>query len=265
MDELGRKLRAARESQGLTIEDIAARTKIGASTLRALEAGHLQDLPGDFYTRTFLRTYARELHLSPDEIVSEFDTLRQPSQPVAEAPSAPRRHAAAMADARSFEEPVYEERTPGRLIVGKSNLWAGGIFSALVLVVLVTVWRQVAVRAPEAGAVATTGVVEAAAAPAPAATSGRQEAPPPAKLAMEIRPTAEIWVAAKADGAPAIFKLLQAGDHVKVEAANELSFRIGNASAFEYSINGIPGKPVGGPGQVREFTITRDNVNTYRR
>ena len=262
MDELGRKLRAARESQGQTIEDIAARTKIGASKLRALEAGHLHLLPGDFYTRTFLRTYARELHLSPDDIVSEFDTLRQPSQPVVETT---RGHGSSMDDVRPYEEPVYEERTPGRLIVGKSNLWAGGIFSALVLVVLVTVWRQVAVRAPEAGAVATTGVVEAAAAPAPAATSGRQEAPPPAKLAMEIRPTAEIWVAAKADGAPAIFKLLQAGDHVKVEAANELSFRIGNASAFEYSINGVPGKPVGGPGQVREFTITRDNVNTYRR
>jgi transcriptional regulator with XRE-family HTH domain len=159
VDELGRKLRAARESQGLTIEDIAARTKIGAAKLRALEAGHFHVLPGDFYTRTFLRTYARELHLSPDDVVGEFDTLRKPSQPVVETQIAARERASAREDARAVDEPVYEERTIDRPIVGKSNLWAGGIFSALVLVVLVSVWRQAPGRAPEPGAVATTGVV----------------------------------------------------------------------------------------------------------
>ena len=263
MDELGRKLRAAREQQGLTIEEIAARTKIGAAKLRALEAGDLHNLPGDFYTRNFLRTYARELRLSPDDVVREFDTLRQPSQPEVEAAVAAR---TAEEDIPA-PEPVYQQRTDRRPIVGKSNLWAGGIFSALVLMVVMTVWRQATPnRSPEAGAIATSGVVEAAPAPAPApvATSGRQD-PAPGKLAIEVRPTADIWVAAKADGTTAVFRLLHAGERVTVEASNELAFRIGNASAFEYAINGVPGKSLGGPDQVREFTITRDNVGTYRR
>jgi hypothetical protein len=166
---------------------------------------------------------------------------------------------------RPVTEPVYQQRTDRRPIVGKSNLWAGGIFSALVLMVLVTVWRQATPnRSPEAGALGTSGVVEAAAAPAPVATSGKQDAPP-AKLAIEIRPTADIWVFAKADGTTAVFRLLHTGERVTVEASNELTFRIGNAAAFDYAINGVPGKPLGGPDQVREFTITRDNVSTYRR
>jgi cytoskeleton protein RodZ len=267
VDELGRKLRAAREKQGLTIEEIAARTKIGASKLRALEAGDLHLLPGDFYTRNFLRTYARELRLAPDDVVGEFDTLRQPSQPEIETPVGTRLAARTAEKDVTAAEPVYQQRTDRHPIVGKSNLWAGGIFSALVLMVLVTVWRQATPnQSPEAGALATAGVVEAAAAPAPApvATSGRRDAAP-GKLAIEIRPTADIWVSAKADGTAAIFRLLHSGERVTVEAANELAFRIGNASAFEYAINGVPGKPLGGPDQVREFTITRDNVRTYRR
>ena len=267
MDELGRKLRAAREKQGLTIEEIAARTKIGASKLRALEAGDLHLLPGDFYTRNFLRTYARELRLSPDDVVGEFDTLRQPSQPEIEAPAAAHRAAHSLEEANAVAEPVYQQRTDRRPIVGKSNLWAGGIFSALVLMVLVTVWRQATPnRSPEGGALATSGVVEAAPAPAaaPVATSGRQDAAP-GKLAIEIRPTADIWVSAKADGTPAVFRLLHSGERVNVEASKELVFRIGNAAAFDYSINGSPGKPLGGPDQVREFTITPDNISTYRR
>ena len=264
MDELGRKLRTARESQGQTIEEIAARTKIGAAKLRALEAGHLHLLPGDFYTRTFLRTYSKELGLSPDDVVREFDTLRQPSQPVVDETSAARGESRMTDDDLPVGEAVYQQRTQDRPIVGKSNLWAGGVFSALVLVVLVTVWRQAPGRTPDGGAVATAAVIEAAAPPVPVATSGRQEAPTQ-KLAIEIRPTAEIWVTAKADGTTAIYKLLKAGDRVNVEAANEVAFRIGNASAFAYSINGVPGKPVGGPGEVREFTITRDNAGTYRR
>jgi hypothetical protein len=59
--------------------------------------------------------------------------------------------------------------------------------------------------------------------------------------------------------------MLEAGEHVKVEARREMSFRIGNAAAFEYSINGRPGRPLGGAGDVREFQITGENYRTYGR
>ena len=50
-----------------------------------------------------------------------------------------------------------------------------------------------------------------------------------------------------------------------LEAQRELAFRIGNAAAFEYSINGVTGKPLGGPGEVKEFAITPANFRSYAR
>ncbi|HEV3485654.1 MAG TPA: hypothetical protein VG106_09620 [Vicinamibacterales bacterium] len=44
-----------------------------------------------------------------------------------------------------------------------------------------------------------------------------------------------------------------------------MSFRVGNAGAFQYSINGVQGRVLGQPGEVLEFQVTRDNVHTYQR
>jgi hypothetical protein len=72
-------------------------------------------------------------------------------------------------------------------------------------------------------------------------------------------------VAATADGASVIYRLLKPGEQVVIEARKELSFRIGNAAAFAYAINGVPGKVLGGPDEVKEFDITPDNYQTFRR
>jgi hypothetical protein len=72
-------------------------------------------------------------------------------------------------------------------------------------------------------------------------------------------------VAATADGKSALYRLLKPGEQVVVEARNELSFRTGNAAAFVDTLNGVPGKPLGGPDEVREFDIRRENYLTFRR
>lgn len=249
MANLGRRLRDAREHEGLRLEEISSRTKISVAALRALEAEQFERLPGDFYIRSFLKTYAREVHLPPDEVVKEFDESRQPPQPV-------------VVDAGTVDA-IQEPQTSRTVLLRvprPSNLWAVAGFTILVLAVVAIVWRQTRSSGPvEAGAVATSGV----AAPLPAASTGRT--PAPEKLTIDIRPTAPIWVAAMADGQSAIYRLLKPGEHVVLEARSEFSFRIGNAGAFVYTINGVPGKPLGGPDEVREFDITRDNYLTFRR
>jgi len=94
-------------------------------------------------------------------------------------------------------------------------------------------------------------------------------APPPASLAqattltIELRPSRPVWVTGIADGERVLFRLLQPGERINVQAADRLSFRVGDAGAFEFSLNGQLGKPVGRSGEVREFTITRDNAAGY--
>ena len=118
----------------------------------------------------------------------------------------------------------------------------------------------------EAGAVGTGGIAEVAPAPAPAPAPSQPPVDPDAEpLEVEIRPSAVIWVTATADGERVLFRLLKPGEQVSVKARGDLSFRVGDAGAFQYSVNGAAGKPVGTSGEVTEFRITRENYRTFRR
>lgn len=68
-------LRARREEQGLTLDEIAQGTRIHVKHLQAIESGDLLALPGVVYARAFVRHYARWVNLDPDETVQQFDAL----------------------------------------------------------------------------------------------------------------------------------------------------------------------------------------------
>src|SRR5499426_697640 len=72
MDDFGGKLRQARERRGISLRQIAASTKISASALEALERNDISKLPGGVFSRAFVRSYAIEVGLDPDETVREF-------------------------------------------------------------------------------------------------------------------------------------------------------------------------------------------------
>jgi len=72
------RLRSAREHAGLTIEEIAARTKISPVALAAIERGDFDRLPGEFFARAFIRSYAQELRLPVTEVMAEYDAARPP-------------------------------------------------------------------------------------------------------------------------------------------------------------------------------------------
>src|SRR5215470_7973488 len=72
MDDFGGKLRQARERRGISLRQIAAATKISASALEALERNDISKLPGGVFSRAFVRSYAIEVGLDPDETVREF-------------------------------------------------------------------------------------------------------------------------------------------------------------------------------------------------
>ena len=55
----GADLRAARERVGWSLPDVAAALHIRLQYLEALEAGRIDDLPGNAYALGFLRTYAQ--------------------------------------------------------------------------------------------------------------------------------------------------------------------------------------------------------------
>lgn len=82
-------LRAARERQGLSLEDVAARTRVRPALLRALEEGRYDALPGPVYTRGFLKLYARAVGLDPAAVVAAWEQEAQARAGSAPRPAAP--------------------------------------------------------------------------------------------------------------------------------------------------------------------------------
>ncbi|MGH9311882.1 MAG: helix-turn-helix domain-containing protein, partial [Vicinamibacterales bacterium] len=72
MGDFGGKLRQARERRGVSLRQIAAATKISVGVLAALERNDLSKLPGGIFTRAFVRSYASEVGLDPDETIRDF-------------------------------------------------------------------------------------------------------------------------------------------------------------------------------------------------
>jgi len=147
-------------------------------------------------------------------------------------------------------------------------VWSVAALAIIVAAVMLAVNRPDRPGDVEPRAVGTSGTAPLAASPVaaqPAATTATP-APPriPSKLTLEIRPSRRLWVTGHADGTRVLYRNIGPGERVVVEGS-ELSFRVGDAGAFEYTLNGVPGKPPGRSGEVREFRITRENYREFAR
>ena len=68
MPTVGERLRAAREEKGLSLEDVAAQTRIPQRHLESLETADWDKLPAPTYTTGFAKSYASAVGLDRTEI-----------------------------------------------------------------------------------------------------------------------------------------------------------------------------------------------------
>jgi cytoskeletal protein RodZ len=85
-DHLSQRLRQARENLGLSLDATAHQLNISKHYLQSLEEGAWQELPGEFYLKTFLKKYALALGFSWPKIekealkeIARFKKWQQPS------------------------------------------------------------------------------------------------------------------------------------------------------------------------------------------
>ncbi len=72
MESLGRYLRNERELRQMSLEEIAQTTRIPLRMLQHIEQDQLDLLPGDVFTRGFLKSYARSVGLGADEVLARY-------------------------------------------------------------------------------------------------------------------------------------------------------------------------------------------------
>lgn len=255
MNEFGLHLKQARERRGISLRQIASATKISTVALEALERGDFSRLPGGIFSRAFVRAYAVEVGLDPEETVRQYADL-------ADAIAASSEREVATAEITDDDRAFLERQR-------KAGVWLRVIAVVLVVAIggAIGAWR-LAVSRRHAAIAPTTEVPRAPAPVAPAATSA---ATAPAAmssvsarpLSIELHADASCWVQVTADGRSMVSRNLTAGETQLVEADREIAVQFGNAGAITWSINGKPAKPLGEPGAVRRATITRENVSQF--
>jgi transcriptional regulator with XRE-family HTH domain len=84
--DFGVRLRAQRERRGLTLDQVAASTKIKTSLLSGLERNDLSRWPKGIYGRAFVRAYADAIGCSEESLVDEvLQHFRAPDEVAASA------------------------------------------------------------------------------------------------------------------------------------------------------------------------------------
>lgn len=148
----GDRLRLAREAAGLSLADVATRTRITQRHLAAIEKSDFSELPGRTYVTGFARAYARAIDLPEAEIGAavrrELEDDQYGARPLYEA---------------------YEPTDPARLPTARLT-WTL-VIVALLLVSAYGVWRFLSVEPDEALIAAQNRDADASEAPATGETN----------------------------------------------------------------------------------------------
>jgi cytoskeleton protein RodZ len=275
-DDFGSGLRAARESRGISLREIATRTKISIALLEALERNDISRLPGGIFTRAFVRAYASEVGIEPDVAIQNFIAAFPHDSVVA-----------AHTRSDKVEDTVLFE---SERRVASSLLWILGASVAVAGAVLyLSVARSGSARAdrvssppvvpaplPQASTVPpATSVVERSTEPvSTASASSGPEAPPSPRpdgsgadaterLTIGLAARRPVWVSATVDGQKVLGRLLQTGEQQTIEVAREMVITAGDAAALRLTLNGADARVLGKAGEVVTTRLTPANFKDY--
>ena len=250
--DVGARLRAAREARQISLREIAATTKISVSALEALEQNEVAQLPGGIFTRAFVRSYAAEVGLDPEQTMRDF---------VAQVPAEEADEGKAY-DKRSHDHDLFQsqQRMAGTVL----TLVLVGLPVAAALLFVGTRAAPTGTDAPDAPpAQAAPALLVQADPPVPADPSVPAELISQESLTIVLRPRDDCWVSLTVDGASVFSRVMRQGERESYEADEEIVLNVGDAGAFAFAINQQDGRSLGASGEVVTARITPQNYRGY--
>jgi len=230
---VGEQLRTAREAKGLSLEDVAAQTRIPQRHLASIETGDWDNLPAPTYTIGFAKSYAGAVGLDRVEIGNQ---LREEM--------GGQRFASNSAD---VFEPADPRRTmPKGLVIG----------TILAVIVLIGVMSWLNKRSLDQGNEPQQQAAQqpaAAAAPKPAVQA---PAPVAAQGPVVLAATAPAWIQVTDQGKTLFEGMLQPGQTYAVPpTASAPMLKAGKPEALNVSVGGAAAPAIGPPGKVTTVSL----------
>ena len=252
MTEIGSELKNARESLGLTLNEIMDRTMIPKKQLKALEEEKFAVFPGEVYLIGALRKYATELGLDADELLERYKRTK--------------------ADSNEDEEENYERKRSNKhkkrvkAPVKRKRLKVGRLIGmVLILLLLLTAFhtlvelyerRQSSPPPSNEQPQNENNLPDELSEEVPPEIEPEEQQIPPVQverdpeadgvrfivrhadsIKAEMSFTGSCWIRVLADGDNVFAGTLQAGQTNMATATEQLSIRIGNPPVMQLVIN----------------------------
>jgi cytoskeleton protein RodZ len=244
------RLREAREAKGLSHRQLAEATKLSVRAIELLERDQIAQLPEGIYRRSMVRAVAREVGLSPEQLLADFiaahpDALSAPAAAVIVEPK----------PTSSFQKALA-------VVSAMLPMAAGVLYFALPsepTAVAVLPPSAIERRAERVEPIRPTAEVLPIGGFAP--VSLPESRPVPVVVTLTISSRCQLRVVA--DGNEIVGRIMQPGETVPIELGEELLLLGDNASAVQFSINGQAGRLLGEPGDVLSARIGRDDYQDF--
>ena len=226
-ERAGDILRKAREAQGLTVADIATRTRVPLRHLEAIEASDYSTLPSSTYAVGFSRAYARAMGIDEVQIANIV-----------------RSDVAKLGSKKPEYEP-YEMTDPSRVPSRGLAIVALGI--AIAVLVLVGLWYGTDMFRGSNNASTLTPLAETA--PNPAAQTAQPVPAPatPANGQVTLTASDEVWMRVyDADNKTLYLGTMKPGEKFDVpKDAKDPKINIGRADKLAVTLNGAAAPALG--------------------
>jgi cytoskeletal protein RodZ len=233
-EDFGSKLREARERKGITLREIANATKISVRALEALERNDISHLPGGIFSRSFVRAYAVQAGLDPDQTVSDF--VRQfPHDSVI---------AGHAASSRIDDTDDESNRRTARVVLR--------LFGLTVPVAIAVFYFGMINR--------RTSSIEAERLSSVSSVRASQTA---AHLGVEVTAVRQCLLTTSVDGQPLAAVRLEAGERQSFTAETELRLTVSDSSAIEVTINGQRVHSLGSDGVMTTVRFTPETLKNF--
>ena len=263
LQEMGSHLRQLRQEQSMSLEEVAAKTKIQMRLLNAIESGQLEQLPEPVYIQGFIKQFADALGINGAAFASSFPTtpiLRPVQRSWRNLPAAQLRPVhlyviyvflivfavnslsylmnrstpSAFPNVEAYQPPGTQ---PGQAVNPVASNQVFGPFS------------------PAKTTATTSGKPNAVTPGLGLLTSPQNASSPDKPVRVSVILKAQSWIRVVTDGKTEFEGVLPEGTQRVWMAKEQLTLRAGNAGGVLVGLNEQQAKQLGDPGSVEEVTF----------
>ena len=246
--------------RGVSLDEIAAATRISTRFLEALEKERWDQLPGGAFNRGFIRSIARFLGIDEDGLVAEY---AYGHEGVNGAPAAPPSEKIP----RNYRPAIVATALLGLLMAG--GIWAlthygsqiaARVHGRVVAEAPVNMVREASQAPNSTGTIAAPPFGQATANGAPADPPTPSAAPVAPNLALTITAAKRVDIRITADGKSTFSGKLKANEAKLFEAHDTFEIVSSKSAALALNLNGHTMLWAGAPNNPRKMTLTRNDL-----